>query len=107
MDVHHTKVKYSPLQPSIGGGGGVISDPPSLALAHLATGTIGPELLDLNYWTMNYWPWTIGLKLLAHELLDLNYWTCTQLDSGTIGTWMIGPKGLSNKKSIYPYTTVI
>ena len=43
---------------------------------------------------MNYWPWTIGPKLLAHELLDLNYWTCTQLDSGTIGTWMIGPKGL-------------
>ena len=32
------------------------TDPPSLALAHLATGMIGPELLDLNYWTMNYWP---------------------------------------------------
>ena len=31
-------------------------DPSSLALAHLATGMIGPELLDLNYWTMNYWP---------------------------------------------------
>ena len=34
----------------------IFLDLPSLAPAHLATGTIGPELLDLNYWPMNDWP---------------------------------------------------